>query len=565
MNPNQFKKTNNPIATFGENSQSVRDLQTQLNSQGANLQVDGMFGPLTQAAQDQYQGSSSGTPAGQPVLEPEVPVSSFSAPTGSFQSSGVTNAQNAQEDYLNSLQEPNEDQIRRNTLRQFQGQIDSVNSIYADELRRAQVAGRGRLGSQTAMSSRRGLLGSDFGESQIQGQEDSNEEVFKSIENERLAKVNFLMGKAQEDASAQIAQKRQAFVEGLDSRLAFYNDRDSRKANNTSAAVRNLLAQGVDVSELRDNELNQLANYYGISADDIKNGFASEKGIFEAEQAAADFESRKGELELEKIEADIASGKLIKLSEGNILYNTETGESFKNPKTFKPSGGNSGSIEGLTTGNVNMDSLSTAASFLAPKFGSKFQQDSFTSQVKALQNAGDVQGLKEFIQSSAIDTIRDAGTRAKMIERNQLVDGLGRVSDLLDAYAEGGGDTGLLIGKRQKVSESLGRVGSEELASIGNQILFMVDELGKSQSGAALNANEEKLYKSLFPGVNKTGELNTAKISSLTTSLQSGIDNVIAGQIGSAGLQAIQGEGSQDSQGGTSGTTSSGISYTVTN
>ena len=45
----------------GDRGQEVKDLQTWLNSRGANLQVDGIWGPLTEAAYNTYDGASFGT------------------------------------------------------------------------------------------------------------------------------------------------------------------------------------------------------------------------------------------------------------------------------------------------------------------------------------------------------------------------------------------------------------------------------------------------------------------------------------------------------------------------
>ena len=283
MNPNQFTQTNNPVATFGENSQSVRDLQTQLNSQGANLKVDGLFGEKTRAAQGQF--ASAGEPVVASELEPELPVSSFVAPTGQIEDRETLRLRRDQERLLNRRQK-SDDEIRRDTLRQFQGQIDATNNIFADELGRAKLAGSGRLGSQTAMSARRGLLGSDFGESQIQGRENENEQVFQGIENARNAKVQFLLGQARTDASAAILAKNQALSGNLDARLAFRNEAESRKTNNTTKAVRSILNQGFDIGQLQKGELQQLASFYGISTEDITNNFADEKRAFDAEQLA---------------------------------------------------------------------------------------------------------------------------------------------------------------------------------------------------------------------------------------------------------------------------------------
>jgi len=49
-----YTTTNNLTATFGENSSSTLALQQKLNTMGAGLKEDSMFGPLTQAAYDKY-------------------------------------------------------------------------------------------------------------------------------------------------------------------------------------------------------------------------------------------------------------------------------------------------------------------------------------------------------------------------------------------------------------------------------------------------------------------------------------------------------------------------------
>lgn len=53
--------TNSTTADFGNQNQAVADLQTYLNSKGANLSVDSKYGPLTQAAVAKY-----GMPAPKP-------------------------------------------------------------------------------------------------------------------------------------------------------------------------------------------------------------------------------------------------------------------------------------------------------------------------------------------------------------------------------------------------------------------------------------------------------------------------------------------------------------------
>lgn len=65
-----YKQTNNTVATYGEKSNSVADLQKKLNTMGANLSVDSMYGPKTQEAYNKYMGTSGGTTTTSPIETP---------------------------------------------------------------------------------------------------------------------------------------------------------------------------------------------------------------------------------------------------------------------------------------------------------------------------------------------------------------------------------------------------------------------------------------------------------------------------------------------------------------
>lgn len=56
-------------ASTATGSAQVRALQEQLNAQGANLTVDGIMGPKTTAAMNQYATASTGAPHTQPVID----------------------------------------------------------------------------------------------------------------------------------------------------------------------------------------------------------------------------------------------------------------------------------------------------------------------------------------------------------------------------------------------------------------------------------------------------------------------------------------------------------------
>lgn len=127
-----YKQTNNKTATYGEKSQSVSELQTKLNSMGANLKVDSMYGPKTQEAYNKYMGSSSSsnsskyntssiespTPASDlrptPKLdlpEPEA-VNIYNTRLNSLESN-LTNLRKSLEDSYKTQRETNQPEIER--------------------------------------------------------------------------------------------------------------------------------------------------------------------------------------------------------------------------------------------------------------------------------------------------------------------------------------------------------------------------------------------------------------------------------------------------------------------
>lgn len=215
---------------------------------------------------------------------PVTVAPTIETPVGTFQSPETIAAQNAQANYLNTLtaSAPDEAKIREQKLQEMQAAIDATNNMYADQLVRAKQVGAGRLGTTTAISARTGNLGSDFGNAQYNTQEQGNEDTYKSIENERLTKVNALLTQAKSDATTEIANKRAEFVKGLDARLSYYQNADQRKADNTSKAISAIIAKGLDPNSIDPTSLKSFATYYGIDPTDITAGYAEAKKASDA-------------------------------------------------------------------------------------------------------------------------------------------------------------------------------------------------------------------------------------------------------------------------------------------
>jgi len=323
----------------------IQDLNSQGIKEGGYVPGKGTLSPLgTFAPAVKTSGGST------PVVAPTSPTS----PTVANTMSGIRGL-NYQTDpgTIDTYQKaPSEDQVRRQQMKLFQTEIDATNQVYDQMLNQERLAGQGREGTQRAMSARSGLLGSDFGESNRIGTQNYNLGQERAIQAERQAKVGSIMGTMRKAVADELKEKREARQSGYDAHVAYLRGGDERKANNSKTAASAILAAGLDPAALDPAELKAIAKEGGLSTEQIIFSYNELKNEQAAAQAESDLKTRKAEADISKIEADIAKGKLIELSEGGMIYNPETGETFKNPKTSAPG---TGTGTGLKVGGKTLD------------------------------------------------------------------------------------------------------------------------------------------------------------------------------------------------------------------
>ena len=241
-----------------------------------------------------------------------------------------------------------EDKARRDSIRNqtrlYQAEIDATNEVYDQLLNEARLEGTGRLGSQRASAARGGLLGSDFAASQKNKVQNFNTDINRGIQAERTAAIGAIMGNVRSSVEEEMRSKREARQLGAEEYMNWLTNRDTRRDNYKNQLVSDMIAQGIDIKDMTDEELAEYVKPAGLSANAVRAAFV------QAQVAAQPtLEDRKTEAEIRKIDADIAEGKIKSIGEGTMLYNTETGETFKNPKTYKP-----GSASGLSIGGQSL-------------------------------------------------------------------------------------------------------------------------------------------------------------------------------------------------------------------
>jgi hypothetical protein len=208
--------------------------------------------------------------------------------------------------------------IRAAALANMQAEIDANNTMYANKLAQAKIAGQGRLGTATAVNARRGLLGSDFGNANFDTVNSANNDIYGNIESERNAAELAFLTKARDAGTADIAAKTKAKIEGVDAYVKNLTDSMTRKSGYASDTAKHMIALGLDPTANAD-FVTRAANSYGISPDAIKEEYATQK-------KTKDEADKKLALEQAKTQAQIDLDKANATKAGNTDYTLGQGQ-----------------------------------------------------------------------------------------------------------------------------------------------------------------------------------------------------------------------------------------------
>jgi hypothetical protein len=255
------------------------------------------------------------TPVQTPVA-PNVPAPTptigqtyrnFNAPSLSGEDSELDRALKLQANEARKLATTpvDEEQTRREIMDMYQAQIDAINNIYAQQAAEARQQGLGTLGSTRAIQARSGLIGSDFGAAQTANVEKQNADIIRSIESEKGAKISALIGEGKQRAVEEIANKRKAMQEGLQSYVSYLGAQTERRQTKLAGLAQALIDQGVRPDELNPKQIEELAKSYGVNPQDISSAYTSRERELLASQGADGFTLAEGQ---ERYEFNPATG-----------------------------------------------------------------------------------------------------------------------------------------------------------------------------------------------------------------------------------------------------------------
>lgn len=457
----------NETPVQGTQGSAVLALQKELNTKGAGLKEDAMYGPLTAAAYAKYN-----TPVN---TIPEPTKSTFIEPTlASYESDpNYKYAQDINTKLMKGEDIVDTNKIRSDTLAGFQDRINSLNSIYVQKMAEAKQQGVGRVGQTTAILANRGLAGSARGGAIAEGTLQQNASIENAISNEQAVAIQELYGKVSQMAVEEAARKRAAIEGGAKSYIEFVKNQEITKKDNLGNLAGAFITQGIDPSTMTPDEIKALADKLKVSPADIISTYKQKQ--------------------YEKQQADIKANPNKELSQGEALYvfNPATGKYEQqgyNPKTSVKTGtGSGGSGSGSNSYKNDLDAIIGATLVTIP---SKFGQEQFNTQLNRARNDADK------INLIASTVLKNSPNEIKTDFSNQSI----AVSNIDKAISEidKGAKTGVINNALQKGFNLFGKDYDPALQSVAAYIVSAVQPYRNSVTGAAWGSQEENEYQQLF-------------------------------------------------------------------
>lgn len=248
-----------------------------------------------------------------------------------------TPQQIAEEEALRRMQEYNNQQsqqdlnynnIMQDTLRQFQGEIDATNQVYADKLRVAGIQGQNRLGQQRAENFNAGAVNSSFGNAAQDRTQSYNNDVEAGIQAQKLQSLAQIESSARELGNKYYEQKKAAKESGLAGYLENIKSAGTQKEAIAQDIANSITNTDISIDEISPAKLELIAKNAGVTVQSIKNAWSARQQ------------------ELQKL----AKEGQFDLSEGEARYDAQGNLIASRAKTYAPkSGGGSGGGSGSSS------------------------------------------------------------------------------------------------------------------------------------------------------------------------------------------------------------------------
>jgi len=337
-----------------------------------------------------------------------------------------------------------ENAIRASTRAAMQGQIDAINSAVADQIANFRnTTGKNNEGQAYALEAAGGRVGSATGEAQIQDVENTDDQEANTYQDEANAKISALLGQADTDAQTEIQNQRAAIQQGAQSYFQYLDSLSSSKQNQMTAFVKNMVAMGVDPTQLSDADLQKISSQYGYTKDEIVSMYNDVKTTQDQTTQTNALTNAKAQADIDKENADTNS---FDLSQGQAHYivDPKTGQVTQVanlPKTAVDGSDGSGSTtidptspqykvaQDLAYGGLTFAQFKSLYSY-SRDINQKLGIYQLASQLNPQFNAADFEAGYEFY--------KDPQTRRQLSSADNAIANIQSIIDLSNAAARSG-------------------------------------------------------------------------------------------------------------------------------
>lgn len=219
----------------------------------------------------------------------------------------------------------NEDEIKANKLKEYQAQLDALQTVQNDELNKYRIQAQQRSWQASIIQGARWLAGSNVGTAMDNTVTQSNNEIEAALLAQQALARQAIYGEVRKGAQDEINAKLEAKKAGWQAYLTYIKWETERKSARSKEIARRLIASKADPSQLTDADWKDL-EAKGYSKQDILMEYQDMKAAQDSAAAAAEaaatttnLNNQKTQAEINKINSDASRN----YEEGGYVYNSK--------------------------------------------------------------------------------------------------------------------------------------------------------------------------------------------------------------------------------------------------
>lgn len=417
-----------------------------------------------------------------------------------------------------SQSDVNYEDIKAQNEARAQAEIDAVNAIYADIIKRAEKTGKENLGSERALQARSGNLGNDFGNSALANvKSDTNQEIGR-IGSEQSKTIADILNTSRSNALSEYQTLRGIKAQDFES-LMNIKDRQQEVFDAGLNDMASYIAlSGVSVEDLGAEGLKELAKDWKTTPQRVFNAIKTKEA--ELYQTELDQQEQMGAF---KTSSSVSSApdNFDTFSQEAIAFSvlpTQLKNSDKEKEYYL-----GGIRQGLEQGydpyeiadallGYKVENKTNLSNNLRSLIGQSELDPAKIAQVARNLNAGKNVQAMELVENSIMGRARKDNPDAFIGESTvkTAVDRSTELADFLDGLDKS--PIGVTSGTMEKWLRKLRGKNSSKILT---QTTRMVAEMRNKLSGTAVTESEKRFLDELVPDLNDKPDVFMYKLESL--------------------------------------------------